>query len=122
MQYGMEYGCNTTKQAYYKNKSKKEGEGMAKISKTYRLSEEVVEAIESRDREDYPTANEFVEKAVLQFTGSKADTNLLYDEMKYIRLGIEDVKNMLSEVKNETGKAVKRNNASADIDFEMPQI
>ncbi len=42
---------------------------MAKISRTYRLPEEVIRLIDERDKLEYPTANDYVEKAILAAAG-----------------------------------------------------
>lgn len=49
---------------------------MAKEKKTYRLSEEAIAIIQNRDRIRYPTANDFVEKLILE-SGGKDPTVLI---------------------------------------------
>lgn len=39
---------------------------MVKEKKTYRLSKEALLIIENRDRAKYPTANEFIERKILE--------------------------------------------------------
>lgn len=62
---------------------------MEKEKKTYRFSREVIDIIESRDRTRYSTANDFVEKAILESAGKKTKVGI---EEKLEKLQANDQK------------------------------
>lgn len=66
---------------------------MAKVSRTYRLSGEVMEIIEGRDRNRYPSANSFVEERILRARDEKRETELL--------AVLEDMKGELARMRGE---------------------
>lgn len=69
---------------------------MKKISKTYRLSEAALEAIEGRDRMKYRTANEFVEQKILEGR-EEADVRRVLDELHILKKEIGEIKSRLPD-------------------------
>lgn len=53
------------KAIHEKDNKKKETTKMEKLKRTFRLSEQAVEAIENRNRKLYPTATDFLEAKIL---------------------------------------------------------
>ena len=57
--------CTYRKPYTKKDNKKKETTKMEKLKRTFRLSEQAVEAIENRNRKLYPTATDFLEAKIL---------------------------------------------------------
>lgn len=64
---------------------------MTKILKTYRLSEETVQAIEGRDKKKYPTASDFIEAKILMPTDETKEI------LSRVSIELEEVKTLLKE-------------------------
>lgn len=79
---------------------------MAKVSRTYRLSGEVMEIIEGRDRNKYPSANSFVEERILRARAERRETELaatledMKEEMARMRMEMAEMRRAISEERN----------------------
>lgn len=79
---------------------------MAKVSRTYRLSGEVMEIIEGRDRNKYPSANSFVEERILRARDERRETELaatledMKEEMARMRMEMAEMRRAISEERN----------------------
>ncbi len=78
---------------------------MPKEKKTYRLSDRAIRIIERRDRLKYPTANDFVEKKIIESEEEKELVEVL-DEIKKIQKNniviIEMLRGLLEKEENNT--------------------
>lgn len=68
----------------------------SKISRTYRLTEEALAVIEGRDRMKYPTANDFVEKRIMESLLEKQEEDIK-KELGKIRRDLDIMKELLAE-------------------------
>lgn len=78
----------------------KREKAMKKTSKTYRLSEAALEAIEGRDRLKYRTANEFVEQKILE-EREAADIRQVLAELQNLKEEIGEIKSHLFREKRD---------------------
>lgn len=85
-----------------------------KVSKTYRLSEATLTVIEERDRQKYPTANEFVEHRILK-EQEENDLKKVLDELCSLRKEIEEMKKHL--LQNDPYRTVEKVGG-----FELPNL
>ena len=74
---------------------------MGRTRKTYRLSDATIQLIEDRDRDDYPTATDFIEAKLNKPT--KDVTELLYQ----VSMQLEEIKRLVSQPKQETTEEQK---------------
>lgn len=70
---------------------------MPKEKKTYRFSESVLEIIENRDRKKYPSANEFVERTILE-SKDKCTLENLETEVKKLQKHCENLEEMMKNI------------------------
>lgn len=64
---------------------------MARIIKTFRLSEAAVNAIENRDKKQYETATEFVEAKLLMSVDSSQELlSRIFKELEELRYRIDE--------------------------------
>lgn len=99
---------------------------MTKISRTYRLSEEVIQIIENRNKIEFPTANEYVEKAVMASVNGtfeeKKNPEIL-QEMQSLKKEMHDMKNLLEGMNREHGFENKSfQKQGTDAGYSMPEI
>lgn len=67
-----------------------------KISRTYRLTEEALAVIDGRDRMKYPTANDFVERRILETLSEEQERDIL-KELGEIRRDMDSLKELIKE-------------------------
>lgn len=74
---------------------------MGRTRKTYRLSDEVIQLIENRDRTVYPTATDFIEAKLNKPT--KDVTELLYQ----VSMQLEEIKRLVAQQQQEIAEEQK---------------
>ncbi|OKZ74802.1 MAG: hypothetical protein BHV87_07630 [Clostridiales bacterium 36_14] len=79
----------------------KEEKPMGRTRKTYRLSDEVIQLIENRDRTAYPTATDFIEAKLNKPT--KDVTELLYQ----VSMQLEEIKRLVAQQQQEIAEEQK---------------
>ncbi len=123
MQSNRKYKCNTDKMDAA---TAVKGEDMAKIMKTYRLSEMAVHVIDSRDTIKYPTANEFVESAIIAADGDHlADPEMaaLLNEIRKLCREIIELKQMLEGAgRNREYGSTTEGKSGMKSDYPLPEI
>lgn len=97
---------------------------MAKISKTYRLSEEAVDAIGERDRSMYPTAAGFIEHKILgerEGAGQNKKLEDMQKDLAQVRESIGELKLMLLAAENASARKEK-NTGGSGMAYPLPDM
>lgn len=97
---------------------------MPKTARTYRLSDEALEALENRDKLRYPRANEYIEHLILNapLQGNTTEKNVeeemeqIWEEMRVIKKNIKELQEIFMN------KNMKRDEAELDEEYELPRI
>ena len=79
----------------------KEEKTYGRTRKTYRLSDEVIQLIENRDRTAYPTATDYIEAKLNKPT--KDVTELLYQ----VSMQLEEIKRLVAQQQQEIAEEQK---------------
>lgn len=95
---------------------------MAKVSKTYRFPEEVIQVIECRDKRKYPTANEYVEQVILEAAERRApdrEESEMLKEMQEIKQEVQEMKQLLDAMKLCMGMSREM---EGGLDYSFPDL
>lgn len=79
---------------------------MAKTSRTYRLTDEAIQAIEERDKIQYETAGDYVEQAIKAMAANssleeKRKQNF-FKEFQIVKADVEEIKELLISMKKQS--------------------